>query len=343
MKVLITGGTGFVGAHAVVALLNAGHEVRVLARKPERVATTIGALGVDTSVLDIAAGDMLDADAVERAVKGVNAVIHAAAIVEVGDRRLAEQTLHTNLTGTRTVIDAAIAEGCDPIIYVSSIAAVFTPQLDVITADLPPVTGAENPYTRSKALADELVRGRQASGAPITIVYPGGVIGPTVGEICGNAAEGFASILRIGFLVRSEGGINVIDARDLAAILAATLQPGRGSRRYMAGGTLVPLAEIIDIFREVTGRRILAVPAPGALYRGLGAMLDAVRRVVPFNTVFTAEAMQLLTKAKDTDDSLVHDDLGVSYRSPSETLADAVRGLYTAGHLTARQAGLVAQ
>jgi hypothetical protein len=52
--------------------------------------------------------------------------------------------------------------------------------------------------------------------------------------------------------------------------------------------------------------------------------------------------MQLLTRAKDTDDSAVHEDLGVSYRPPIETLTDALRGLYTAGRLTERQAGLAA-
>jgi nucleoside-diphosphate-sugar epimerase len=343
VKVLVTGGTGFVGAHTVAALLDAGHEVRVLARRPERVATTLGALGVDTAALDIAVGDMVDTEAVARAVKGMDAVIHSAAVVEVLDRKLAEQTVDTNVNGTRIVIDAAIAEGCDPIVHVSSIAAVFTPKLDIITSDLPPVINATNPYTRSKALADALARERQATGAPVTIVYPGGVIGPPVGEMCGDATEGFGSILRIGFLAVTEGGVNVIDARDLGAALAATIQPGRGPRRYVVGGTLVPMSDLIAMFRQITGRRIIAIPSPGSVYRGLGAMLDAIRRVIPFNTIFTAEAMQLLTRAKDTDDSAVHDDLGVSYRPPIETLTDALRGLYTAGHLTARQAGLAAQ
>ncbi|HVU60029.1 MAG TPA: SDR family NAD(P)-dependent oxidoreductase [Mycobacteriales bacterium] len=343
MKVLVTGGTGFVGAHTVAALLDAGHEVRVLARRPERVASTIGALGVDVATVDVAEGDMTDADAVARAVKGVDAVIHSAAVVAALDRRQAERSVDTNVDGTRIVIDAAVAEGCDPIVHVSSIAAVFTPSVEVVTADLPLMTAADNPYTRSKALADQVARDRQSAGRPVTIVYPGGVIGPPVGNVCGDAAEGFASILRIGFLVLSEGGINVIDVRDLAAVLVATLTPGRGPRRYMAGGTLVPMSEIIATFRRATGKRIPAVRAPGSVYRGLGATLDAMRRVVAFNSPFTAEGMQLLTLAKDTDDSAVHDDLGISYRPATDTLTDALRGLYAAGRVTARQAGNLAR
>ncbi|HVT65042.1 MAG TPA: SDR family NAD(P)-dependent oxidoreductase [Mycobacteriales bacterium] len=343
MKVLVTGGTGFVGAHAVKALLGAGHEVRLLVRRPERVAPTLGAMGVDTAALDVVEGDMVDTDAVGRAVKGMDAVIHAAAVVAALDRKSAEAALDINVTGTKTVLSAALAEGCDPVVHVSSIAAVFTPRVDLLTADLPPVVDAANPYTRSKAIADEFARERQAAGDPVVIVYPGGVCGPNAGELCGDAAEGFASILSIGFLAVTGGGVNVIDARDLAAVLVATLVPGRGPRRYMVGGTLVSLAGLVSVFRRATGRRIPSVRTPGALYRGLGALFDTIRRVIPFSTVFTAEGMQLLTLAKDTDDSAVHDDLGVVYRDPETTLEDTLRGLYDAGHLTPKQAGALAR
>jgi nucleoside-diphosphate-sugar epimerase len=343
VKVLVTGGTGYVGAQAVVALLAANHDVRLLVRRPERVATTLGALGVDTTRLDIVEGDMVDADAVGRAVKGMDAVIHSAAVVAALDRKSAEQALDINVNGTRTVLDAAIAEGCDPVVHVSSIAAVFTPKVDVLTSELPPVVDAANPYTRSKAIADDLARERQAAGHPVVIVYPGGVCGPNVGELCGDAGEGFASILSIGFLAVTGGGVNVIDARDLAAVLTATLEPGRGPRRYMVGGTLVSLADLVAVFRRATGRRIPSVRTPGAVYRGLGAILDAIRRVSPFSTVFTAEGMQLLTLAKDTDDSAVHDELGVTYRDAELTLEDTLRGLYAGGHLTPKQAGALAR
>jgi hypothetical protein len=52
--------------------------------------------------------------------------------------------------------------------------------------------------------------------------------------------------------------------------------------------------------------------------------------------------MQLLTLARDTDDSAVHDDLGVAYRPAAETITDALRSLYAAGHITAKQAGALA-
>ncbi len=343
MRVLVTGGTGYVGAHAVAALLEAGHDVRLLVRRPERIATTVGATGVDVDALEVVVGDMVDPEAVARAVSGMDATIHAAAVVAALDRKEAEKTVEVNVTGTRTVIDAALAAGCDPVIHVSSIAAVFRPTVDVISSELPPVVDAVNPYTRSKALAEELARDRQASGAPVVIVYPGGVCGPPVGDLVGEAATGLESILKIGMLAVTEGGINVIDARDLGRIFAAALQPGRGPRRYMAGGTLVDLPGIVEVLRAATGRHVLAVRTPGSVYRGLGRAMDGLRRVIPFDSVFTAEAMQLLTLAKDTDDSAVRDDLGVTYRDARETLATSLRGLYATGRLSPRLAGTLAR
>ena len=129
----------------------------------------------------------------------------------------------------------------------------------------------------------------------------------------------------------------------LAAVLVATLAPGRGARRYMAAGQLVMLPEVLRIFRQSTGRRLPSMPTPASVYRVLGRLIDAVRRVIPFNTVFTAEAMELLTQPKDSDDSAVVKELDVRYRDVAGTIADGLRGLYEAGHLSPKQAGVLAR
>jgi hypothetical protein len=110
----------------------------------------------------------------------------------------------------------------------------------------------------------------------------------------------------------------------------------------MAGGQMVLLPEIAAIIRRLTGRRFPVLPTPGAVLRGLGHVTDAVRRVVPFDTVFTAEAMDLLTLARPTDDSAVHEQLGVAYRDPAETIEASLRALYEGGVLSARHVGKVA-
>jgi len=341
VRVAVTGGTGYVGAYTVKALLDAGHEPRLLVRDRKRLAGA-GSLGVDVDALDVVIGDMTDEASVTRLVDGCDAAIHGAAVVAALNRSDAQRTIEVNVTGTRIVVDAALAAGCDPVVHVSSIAAVFHPSAPVLTADLPPATDAASPYTRSKALAEQLVRDRQAAGRPAVIVYPGGVTGPPAGGAYGEVAEGFVSMLKTGLLALDDGGVAVIDVRDLAAVIVATVQSGLGPRRFMAGGQLVSLREIGAVIRAVTGRRFPVLPTPGMVFRGLGHVTDGVRRLVPFDTVFTAEAMQLLTLARPTDDSAVHEQLGVRYRDPAETIEASLRALYAGGVLRAKHVGRLA-
>jgi len=342
MRVAVTGGTGYVGAFTVRALVDAGHTARLLVRSVDRLRSHVGPLGVDVDALDVVVGDMTDPAAVRDLVADCDATIHAAAVVAALNRADARRTIEVNVNGTKTVVDTAIDAGCDPVVHVSSVAALFRPSEPVLHPDLPPATDADSPYTRSKALAEELVRERQAAGAPAVIVYPGGVTGPAAGDAYGDVAQGFVSMLKTGFLALDDGGVTVIDVRDLAAVLVGTLHRGLGPRRFMAGGQLVTLTEIGAVIRRVTGRRFPVLPTPGVVFRGLGHVTDVVRRVVPFDTVFTAEAMDLLTLARPTDDSAVHEQLGISYRDPAETIEASLRALHAGGVLRAKHVGALA-
>src|SRR3954468_9263091 len=172
MRVAVTGGSGYVGAYTVQALIAAGHVPRLLVRSPEKLRATVGALGVDVDSLDVVAGDMTDVDSVTRLVAGCDATVHGAAVVAALNRGDAQRTIDTNVGGTRTVLDAALAAGCDPVVHVSSVAAVFRPSAPVITPDLPPAVDADSPYTRSKALAEQRARDRQAVTRPDGTAYP---------------------------------------------------------------------------------------------------------------------------------------------------------------------------
>lgn len=121
MRVLVTGGTGFVGCHTVAALVGHGHQVRLLVRDPGRIAPALGPLGI--TEVDAVVGDVTDPAAVEQAMAGCQAVVHAAAVYSLDPRRAALMA-RTNPVGTDIVLGAAQRQGLDPIIYVSS-AAVF--------------------------------------------------------------------------------------------------------------------------------------------------------------------------------------------------------------------------
>jgi nucleoside-diphosphate-sugar epimerase len=110
MLVLVTGGTGYVGSHAVAALVRAGHRVRVLARSPKRVPTALAPFGVDA--VETTIGDVTDATAVEWALEGCDAVLHAASIFSMDARRAAEMRA-VNVRGTEIVLGIAHRLGLD--------------------------------------------------------------------------------------------------------------------------------------------------------------------------------------------------------------------------------------
>lgn len=323
MHVLVTGGTGFVGGWTAKAIADAGHSVRFLVRNPAKLQTSIARLGVDVS--DFAVADIADRPAVREALKGCDAVVHSAALVATDPRENARM-LSTNMGGAQNVLGQAVELGLDPIVHVSSFTALFHPGLQTLTADLPVVGGSDG-YGQSKAQVEIYARGLQDAGAPVNITYPGMVLGPPVGDQFGEAGEGVRAALQMRVIPGRGAAWLIIDARDLAALHAALLEPGRGPRRYTAGGTRVPVSELAAMLGDAAGAWMGTVPIPDTMLRVAGAVLDRAEQFLPFETPFTAAGMQYYTQMPDSDDSPSERELGISYRDPGTTVADTVAAL----------------
>ncbi|BAH54202.1 SDR family NAD(P)-dependent oxidoreductase [Rhodococcus opacus] len=329
MLVLVTGGTGFVGAWSAKAAVDAGHRVRFLVRDPARLVTSAAALGLDTS--DHVVGDITDAASVRRALDGCDAVIHAAAVVAVDPRR-AEEMLQTNLAGAQNVLGTAVELGLDPIVYVSSIAALFQPGARLLTPDLP-VCGPSDAYGRSKARVEQYARDLQADGAPIAITYPGMIVGPPAGNQFGEAAQAVEAAVHLRGLPGRGAAWTMVDVREVATAHAALLRQGSGARRFMLGGPRIPIAGIAGMLATITGRRMGVYPVPDSALRLVGRLVDVIDRFVSIDTPVSEAAMEYYTRMPDTDDSPSESELGVKYRDSVETLADTVAGLIEAGRL----------
>lgn len=333
MKIMVTGGTGFVGSHAVEALVAAGHQVHLLARNPAKIDAVFSPRGVEIDGHTV--GDMADADTVRRAMTGCDAVLHAAANMYGGS-----DILDANVRGVRNAVGIACELGLDPILYISTMAAMYPPPGDVIRVD-DPIVNLKTTYGRSKAEGERYARGLQAAAKPVVTIYPAGVYGPNDPGL-GEPLKGLRDALRFGWPITATG-VSIIDVRDLASVVVECLEPKRGPRRFMAGGHFVTWPQLADICDEITGHHTRRVTVPPLLLRGVARMLDLAKKVIPFEYPLTHEASLMMTNFVPCDSSATLEQLDVTFRPTEETMADAIQWLYEQGQINAKQAGKLAR
>jgi nucleoside-diphosphate-sugar epimerase len=335
VRVLVTGGSGYLGAHAVAALVRAGKDVRVFARSPERVGAALGLLGV--AVTDVAIGDVTDATSVEAAARGCDALVHAASMYSL-DPRDARTVLATNARGTETVLGAARDAGLDPIVHVSSYVAFLPSSVELTPAS--PVGDAPVPYARSKAHSETIARELQDIGVPVVTIAPGSVWGPD-DPYCGESCRLLSAILRDLVPFAIAGTLPIADVRYVADGIAAAVEPGKGPRRYLLGGHDTAWRELFRALRHLTGRRLPALPTPNVVALATARALDLVQRAVPGRMPLGREAIYIATRRVRTDDSRARTELGVEPPRLEETLTDTIRWMVEAGRIPAKVAGRV--
>jgi UDP-glucose 4-epimerase len=319
MKIAVTGGTGYVGAHTTLALLTAGHTVRLLVLPADTPDALLAAAGTGAARIEQVTGDIRDAETVARLLDGCDALLHAAGVVGTDDRR--EQLMwEINTQATAAILARAAFLGLDPIIHVASSSALFPSPDPVIGPDSPTAAG-RSAYGRTKAAADRIARALQDAGAPVVITYPTSVVGPGLGSTTGVTEQGWGAIVGGGVAPRFDGGMQMIDVRDVAAVHAAAMHPGRGPRRYVCGGELVEFNQIVDILEQSSGRRLRRIPLSGGAFRMFGRVADVIGKLTPLSAGLSYEAAWLLTSATPTDDSRTREELDLTWRPARAALA----------------------
>ncbi|HXT32275.1 MAG TPA: NAD-dependent epimerase/dehydratase family protein, partial [Vicinamibacterales bacterium] len=159
MRVLVTGGTGYLGSAIVRAVTRAGHDPVVFARRA--TAAQLPGRAID--------GDIRDTRAVTAAASGVDVICHTAALVSIWQRDNSAFDA-INVGGLQSVLAAARAQHVGRVVYTSSFLA-------LPPADHPqPLTA--NHYQRTKVAARDVARRAAADGAPVVTLYPGVIYGP---------------------------------------------------------------------------------------------------------------------------------------------------------------------
>ena len=329
--VLLTGATGFLGVHTTRHLLDSGHHVRAMVRSPERLAQHLEPLGVEPedARVEVVPGDMTDRSAVEEAVAGCDAAVHAAATFSFR-RRDRDAMQRQNAVGARTVLEAAMKAGCRSLVHVSSTVALTRPGGRLVDGTSPLGEGF-GPYSESKIASERVARELQDAGAPLAIVNPGGILGPH-DPYLGESNELVVNILRGRLPAMPRGCVPYVDVRDTAEVIVAALDHPGG--RFIVPGTDVP--DLPARLREVTGRRLPVVTIPPVLAEaaampgyltGWGFLPGA------------AEGVRTVAAANRFDAGATTTELGISGRPLEESLRDTIRWMVEAGHLSAKAAG----
>lgn len=336
MLVSVTGGTGFVGAHTVAALLSVGHRVRLLVRDTSRVAAALVPVGVDPRTVDVVVGDVLDEPSVVRLVRGADAVLHAASVYSFDSRRRAELR-RTNERGTAVVLEAARRVGTGRIVHVSSVGALFSPGTRVIGPDSP-VGRPREAYLASKAAAELVARRHQEAGAPVVITYPPALLGPHDPKL-GDQTTRLRNALRGLMPLWPLGGLPIGDVRDTAALHASLLtQQAPAADRHFGPGHYLSTRDYVRALREVTGRALPTVYLPARAMLPVGVLADLVQRVWPWHIPAELGAIYTCACATRVEESASTN--GIRPRPVSETFGDTVRWLHDAGLLSDRAAGM---
>lgn len=263
MRAFVTGATGFLGLRVARKLRERGDEVVALVRTPSKAAA-LRELGVE-----IVEGDLSDPQAIERGVKGADAVFHIGAVYKVGIPARERPAMYdTNVRGTERVLDAAVAAGVKRIVYVSTGNVYGNTRGKVVdeTYVRPQPPQFLSYYDQTKYEAHELARDRIAKGAPLVIVQPGGIVGPDDPSELGNMIDQTRTG-KLKLRMFPEAGFNFIHVDDVADGTLLAHDKGRIGESYNLAGPKSTIGELVDKTAEIVGRKPPRVTMPAAMMK----------------------------------------------------------------------------
>ena len=256
-KILVTGGTGFIGSRLVNRLAAGDDEVHVLVRKTSDLTSLKESLDRITLVY----GDVTNAGSLEGIFEGIDEVYHSAGLTYMGSRSN-PMLQKINVDGTRNVLFEARKAGVARIVHVSSITAVGIGSVRTPLDEQSPWNfdrlGLE--YARTKHVAEQIVAEEVRKGLDCVIVVPAFVFG--AGDVNFNAGRIIKDIYNRKMPFYPLGGVCVVDVEIVVDATIAAMQTGRTGERYIIGGDNVSFRELSQTIMKVTGVHQASFPLP---------------------------------------------------------------------------------
>lgn len=317
MKVLVTGGSGFIGSHLVEALVKRGHEIRCLVRKTSNV-EHLRKLGVE-----LVYGDITWPESLDKALDGVDIVYHlvgggdVSTISKRGYRKLYE----LNVTSVETVLKACSVRKIQKFILFSSVSATGVKKGLLVNENTP--CDPQTPHELVKYESEQVaLRYCYESKIPLVIIRPTQVYGP--GDTKSEILKMCRLIEHHCFPVMGNGH-NVVPMVYIHNLCEAAVSAGerdRASGVYIVTDKSHSMNEIVATIAKEVGTKVWAVHIPIFLARiGVG-LVEMVARILHFTPPFNLSRVGSITSDRLYDVSKARDELGYETKV---SLADGIR------------------
>jgi dihydroflavonol-4-reductase len=334
VRVLVTGGTGFLGGAVVRELATRGHAVRILCR-PSSDAAAAAQAGAE-----VVRGALVDAGAVRAALAGCEAVIHSAGRVAMGPGHEAELRA-ANVDTVEAVLGEALSAGIARVVLTSS-TAVLGGSRSPAVLDEKSESNAESlnvPYFTSKLEGERRALALAGRGLPLVVLRPSFVLGP--GDLHGSSAATLVAIVRRRIPGYVEGGASFCDVRDVARAHAEALERGRTGEVYTLGGHNLTTTEMIERVCALSG-----VPAPRKMPFSAAMALAAAEEITAGlqkrRAAITRDLVRTSALYTFASSDKARAELGYAIRPFDEMVVDTLRWAIQVGRLSAESDALKA-
>lgn len=276
MKVFVTGGTGFIGGEVVRQLRDRGDDVVCLARSAEK-GQKLTELGCELVV-----GDLGDEAAIRQGMEGCDAVVHAAAMYEVGIPAKQRPAMYeANVRGTERVLEAALEAKMPKVVHVSTVGVFGNTHRKVVDETYEhPGKEFTSYYEETKLEAHRIAKRMIAEqGLPCVIVQPGGVYGPgDTSQVADLLEQFFAG--RMPLLPFPELGICLSHVEDIAGGILLALDKSAPGETYVISGPVTTMRDAIETVAGLTGRKAPKHAMPVGLMKAMTPIGPLVGRLM---------------------------------------------------------------
>jgi nucleoside-diphosphate-sugar epimerase len=331
MTVLVTGGSGHLGANLVRRLLDEGVAVRALARRGH------DNRALERLPLEWAWGDVRNYPAVLAAVRGCRHVYHCAAKVSTSDTQH-DELYACNVVGARHVLRAAREADVDRVVVTGSFSAVgYDPAR--ASDETVPANPFDRlmPYQRTKVALEHECLKAVADGLDVVIATSCAIVGPQdykpspMGRVLVDFARG-----RLRAYI--PGGFEFVAARDIVQGHLLAMDKGRSGQKYIFSTAFKTVDELMALYERLTGRPRPRWRLPGALMAGLaGATSFFTTRLAPDAPQrFTPGAVRLLRMGRHADITKARTELGYAPTSVEDAIREAYEDFVRRGVIVPR-------